>query len=122
LQVGKQGTHNGSNDLLNFWRPAKIYPDPAANEIYIADGYGNRRVIVLDADTGKYKRHWGAYGNKPDDSPVPAYSPTDPPSKHFNTVHCADVAKDGLVYVCDRVNDRVQVFRKGWHVCEGSLL
>src|SRR5678816_2707404 len=54
LQVGKQGTHNGSNDLLNFWRPAKVVPDPAANEIYIADGYGNRRVIVLDADTGNY--------------------------------------------------------------------
>jgi DNA-binding beta-propeller fold protein YncE len=112
LQVGKQNVHNGSNDLQNFWRPAKIYPDPAANEIYIADGYGNRRVIVLDADTGKYKRHWGAYGNKPDDAPVPAYSPGDPPSKQFNTVHCADVSKDGFVYVCDRVNDRVQVFTK----------
>jgi len=111
LQVGKQGTHNGSNDVLNFWRPAKIYPDPASNELYIADGYGNRRVIVID-DAGKYKRHWGAYGNKPDDAEVPAYSPAAPPSKHFNTVHCADVSKDGLVYVCDRVNDRVQVFRK----------
>jgi DNA-binding beta-propeller fold protein YncE len=112
LQVGKQGTHNGSNDLMNFWRPAKIFEDPAANEVYIADGYGNRRVVVLDRDTGKYKRHWGAYGNKPDDAQVPAYSPTAAVSKHFNTVHCANVSKDGLVYVCDRVNDRVQVFRK----------
>lgn len=112
LQLGKQGTHNGSNDLLNFWRPAKIFPEPSANEMYIADGYGNRRVIVLDADTGKYKRHWGAYGSKPDDTAVPAYSPTAAPSKHFNTVHCANVSKDGFVYVCDRVNDRVQVFRK----------
>jgi DNA-binding beta-propeller fold protein YncE len=112
LQIGKQGMHNGSNDLANFWRPAKIFADPAANEMYIADGYGNRRVIVLDADTGKYKRHWGAYGTKPDDVQVPAYSPSAPPSKHFNTVHCANVSKDGLVYVCDRVNDRVQVFRK----------
>jgi DNA-binding beta-propeller fold protein YncE len=111
LQVGKQGTHNGSNDLMNFWRPAKIFEDPAANEIYIADGYGNRRVVVLDRDTGKYKRHWGAYGNKPDDVQVPAYSPSAPVSKHFNTVHCANVSKDRLVYVCDRVNDRVQVFR-----------
>ena len=111
LQVGKQGTHNGSNDLMNFWRPAKIFEDPAANEVYIADGYGNRRVIVLDRDTGKYKRHWGAYGNKPDDAQVPAYTPTAPVSKHFNTVHCANVSKDRLVYVCDRVNDRVQVFR-----------
>ena len=111
FQVGKQGTHNGSNDLLNFWRPAKIFEDPAANEVYIADGYGNRRVMVLDRDTGKYKRHWGAYGSKPDDTAVPAYTPAAPPSKHFNTVHCANVSKDGLVYVCDRVNDRVQVFR-----------
>jgi len=112
LQIGKQGTHNGSNDLQNFWRPAKIFPDPDANEVYIADGYGNRRVIVLDADTGKYKRHWGAYGSKPDDTAVPAYTPTAPVSKHFNTVHCANVSKDGFVYVCDRVNNRVQVFRK----------
>jgi DNA-binding beta-propeller fold protein YncE len=112
LQIGKQGTHNGSNDILNFWRAAKIYPDPASNDLYIADGYGNRRVIVIDGETGKYKRHWGAYGNKPDDAPVPAYNPADPPSKQFNTVHCADVSKDGFVYVCDRVNDRVQVFRK----------
>lgn len=112
LQVGKQGTHNGSNDLTNFWRPAKIVEDPGANEVYIADGYGNRRVVVLDRDTGKYKRHWGAYGSKPDDSPVPAYTPSAPPSKHFNTVHCANVSKDGLVYVCDRVNNRVQVFRR----------
>jgi hypothetical protein len=112
FQIGKQGTHNGSNDLLNFWRPAKIFEDPAANEVYIADGYGNRRVMVLDRDTGKYKRHWGAYGNKPDDTAVPAYTAAAPASKHFNTVHCANVSKDGLVYVCDRVNDRVQVFRK----------
>jgi hypothetical protein len=69
-------------------------------------------VIVFDADTGAYKRHWGAYGNKPDDIKVPDYDPAAPPSKHFNTVHCANVSKDGFVYVCDRVNNRVQVFRK----------
>jgi len=112
LQLGKQGTHNGSNDLENYWRPAKIFEDPAANEMYIADGYGNRRVMVIDRETGKYKRHWGAYGAKPDDVKVPPYANGQPPSKHFNTVHCANVSKDGLVYVCDRVNDRVQVFRK----------
>jgi len=112
LQVGKQGRHNGSNDVENFWRAAKIYEDPGAGEMYIADGYGNRRVIVIDRDSGKYKRHWGAYGNTPDDAPVPAYTPQAPPSKQFNTVHCADVSRDGFVYVCDRVNDRVQVFRK----------
>ena len=111
LQIGKQGVHNGSNDLANFWRPAKIYEDRAAGEVYIADGYGNRRVVVLDRETGTYKRHWGAYGARPDDAPVSAYSPDAPPSRHFNTVHCAIVSRDGFVYVCDRVNDRVQVFR-----------
>ncbi|HET9833784.1 MAG TPA: hypothetical protein VFP91_18810 [Vicinamibacterales bacterium] len=111
-QIGKHGVHNGSNDTDNFWRAAKIYEDPDANEIYVADGYGNRRVIVFDRDTGKYKRHWGAYGVKPDDAASNAYVQGGPPAKQFNTVHCANPSKDGLVYVCDRVNDRVQVFRK----------
>ena len=112
LQIGKQGQHNGSNDLENLWRPAKIVIDPAANEAFIADGYGNRRVIVFDADTGKYKRHWGAYGARPDDTAIGDYKPGEPPSKHFRTVHCVAISKDGFVYVCDRVNNRVQVFRK----------
>ena len=112
LQVGKQGVHGGSNDLENFWRAAKIFADPAANEIYVADGYGNRRVIVLDADSGRYKRHWGAYGGRPDDAPVPVYDPAAPPLKQFNNVHCASVSADGFVYVCDRTNDRIQVFKK----------
>ena len=112
LQIGRQGQHGGSNDLQNLWRPAKIVIDETANEAYIADGYNNRRVIVFDADTGKYKRHWGAYGAKPDDTKIGDYDPAEPPSKHFRTVHCVAVAKHGLVYVCDRVNDRVQVFRK----------
>lgn len=112
LQIGKHGIHNGSNDTQNFWRAAKVFEDIAAGEMYVADGYGNRRVIVIDRNTGAYKRHWGAYGAKPDDGPLPAYSPGAPPSKQFNTVHCANVSNDGLVYVCDRVNDRVQVFRK----------
>jgi len=111
-QIGKHGVHNGSNDTGNFWRAAKIFEDPDAGEIYVADGYGNRRVIVFDRDTGKYKRHWGAYGAKPDDAASNAYKQGGEPSKQFNTVHCADPSKDGFVYVCDRVNDRVQVFRK----------
>jgi hypothetical protein len=111
LQIGKQGVHNGSNDTANLWRAAKIFVDPMANEAYIADGYGNRRVIVFDADTGKYKRHWGAYGAKPDDANIGDYDPAAPPAKQFRTVHCAIVSKDRFVYVCDRVNDRVQVFR-----------
>jgi hypothetical protein len=112
LQIGKHAVHNGSNDVENFWQPTKLWEDVSANEMYVGDGYGNRRVIVLDATTGKYKRHWGAYGNKPGDEPVPPYNPQGPPSKQFNTVHCAIVSNDGLVYVCDRVNDRIQVFRK----------
>ena len=80
--------------------------------MYIADGYGNRRVIVFDADTGKYKRHWGAYGAKPTTRACRRTTRTAPPSKQFNTVHCAIVSNDGFVYVCDRVNDRIQVFRR----------
>jgi len=112
LQIGKHGVHNGSNDTENFWRAAKLFEDPEAAEVYIADGYGNRRVIVMDRETGKYKRHWGAYGAKPDDGASNAYVQGGAPAKQFNTVHCANPSHDGFVYVCDRVNDRVQVFRK----------
>jgi hypothetical protein len=112
LQIGKPGQKKGSNDKENFWRPAKIFVEPVANEAYVADGYGNRRVVVFDADTGKYKRHWGAYGAMPDDAPLPDYSPEAAPSRQFSTVHGAMVSRDGFVYVCDRVNDRIQVFRK----------
>jgi len=112
LQIGKHGVHNGSNDTENFWRAAKLFEDPEAGEVYIADGYGNRRVIVMDRETGKYKRHWGAYGAKPDDGASNAYVQGGAPAKQFNTVHCANPSHDGFVYVCDRVNDRVQVFRK----------
>jgi len=112
FQIGKHGVHNGSNDVDNFWQPTKIWEDVPANEMYIGDGYGNRRVIVVDVATGKYKRHWGAYGSKPSDEPMPAYNPKATPSKQFNTVHCVIVSNDGFVYVCDRVNDRIQVFRK----------
>jgi DNA-binding beta-propeller fold protein YncE len=112
LQIGKQGKHGGSNDLENLWRAAKIVVDPMTNEAYIADGYGNRRVIVFDADTGKYKRHWGAYGTKtPSDADIGDYDPAKPLAKEFRTVHCVVVTKDRFVYVCDRVNDRVQVFK-----------
>jgi DNA-binding beta-propeller fold protein YncE len=126
MQLGAYGVHHGSNDLENFWRPARITEDAGANEVYIADGYGNRRIIVLDEDTGKYKRYWGAYGKKPDDTvdtaksggqagdegSIGAYDPAGPPSQNFNTVHCVIISNDGLVYVCDRVNDRIQVFHK----------
>ncbi len=111
LQIGKHGVHNGSNDVDNLWQPTKIWEDVTANEMYVGDGYGNRRVIVFDNETGKYKRHWGAYGKPPSDEKVPAYNPKGEPSKQFNTVHCAIVSNDRFVYVCDRVNDRIQVFK-----------
>ena len=113
-QYGKpQPKPTGSHDLENFGRVAKIFVDPKANEAYLADGYGNRRVAVLDADTGKVKRYWGAYGNKPDDTNPGAYDPAAPPAQQFRTpVHCADLSNDGLLYVCDRPNNRLQVFTK----------
>ena len=111
-QIGKPGASKGSNDTENLGLPAKEYVDPKTNELYVADGYGNKRVIVYDADTLKFKRYWGAYGHKPDDSPMPRYSPDQPLAQQFrNPVHCAELSHDGLVYVCDRVNDRIQVFK-----------
>ena len=126
LQVGKsaarKGPNNaqgqptyvgGSNDQVSFGRVAKIFVDPAANEAYLADGYLNKRVAIIDADTGKLKRYWGAYGNKPDDTNLGPYKPEAPPAQQFrNPVHCADLSRDGFVYVCDRQNNRLQVFTK----------
>ena len=112
MQIGKPGQSKGSNDLENLKGPAKLYVDPKTDELYVADGYGNHRVIVFDANTGKYKRHWGAYGHKPDDTPLGLYQPNDPPAQQFrNPVHCAQLSNDNLLYVCDRVNDRIQVFK-----------
>jgi hypothetical protein len=112
MQIGHARSSKGSNDVENLRLPAKTFVDPKTNELYVADGYGNHRVIVFDADTGKYKRHWGAYGHKPDDVDLGPYKPSDPPPQQFrNPVHCADLSVDNLLYVCDRVNDRLQVFK-----------
>ena len=112
MQIGKPNASKGSNDVENLRLPAKSLVDPKTNELYVADGYGNRRVIVFDADSGKYKRHWGAYGNKPDDTDLGPYKPSDPPAKQFRTpVHAVALSNDGLVYACDRTNDRIQVFK-----------
>jgi DNA-binding beta-propeller fold protein YncE len=91
-----------------------MFIDPKANELYVADGYGNRRVIVFDADTGAFKRMWGAFGNKPEDDDhcdilrKTDFTPPGPPQ--FSVVHSLRVANDGLVYVADRENRRVQMF------------
>ena len=111
LQVGNAGGNAGSNDTENFGRVAKVFVDGEENEAYIADGYGNRRVAVLDADTGAFKRYWGAYGNQPDDSITFRYDPNaEPPQQFGSPVHCAELSHDRLLYVCDRSNDRIQVF------------
>ena len=111
MQIGKPFQSKGSNDIDNLRLPAKIYVDPKTDEAYVADGYGNHRVIVFDANTGKYKRHWGAYGHKPEDVDLGPYKPDAPPPQQFrNPVHCANLSVDNLLYVCDRVNDRLQVF------------
>jgi DNA-binding beta-propeller fold protein YncE len=113
MQIGHPSMSQGSNDIDNLKGPAKMFVDKATDELYVADGYGNHRVIVYDAETGKYKRHWGAYGHKPDDSDLGPYNPDAPPAEQFrNPVHCAELANDGLLYVCDRPNDRIQVFKK----------
>ena len=113
LQIGRAGQSDGSNDTEDLGRPAGIRVDPEANEVYIADGYGNRRVIVFDAETGEYRRHWGAYGDTPNDAPLPPYDPDAAPIRDYRSpVHDVAIADDGLVYVADRTNNRVQVFQK----------
>ena len=113
MQIGAPGQTSDSKSTTHFGRVAKISFDISANEAYVADGYGNKRVAVLDMTTGAIKRFWGAYGNTPSDSSYGAYSPDSAPIPQFrNPVHCAELANDGLVYVCDRSNDRIQVFTK----------
>ena len=127
MQIGKIGPQTGSADVTRLGQAAGVEVDGPAHEVYVADGYYNRRVIVFDADTGAYKRHWGAYGKAPVDYEKPNARRTEPPTatqkEHFgNPVHCVRLAHDGLVYVCDRLNNRVQVFHKdGRYVKEFSI-
>jgi DNA-binding beta-propeller fold protein YncE len=110
-QIGEPGNRPDSNSQTHFGQVAEIAIDAEAEEAYIADGYGNKRVAVLDVATGEFKRYWGAYGNRPEDGRI-AYNPDGPPAQQFTgPVHCAEPSKDGLVYVCDRTSDRIQVFR-----------
>ncbi len=132
-QIGRQGQNGGSNDTENLGGAANVFVDEEAGELYVADGYVNHRVIVFDAESGAYKRHWGAYGRRPDDSyfeeageelPPPfsgavqhedapsQYDPEGPPPPQFRIVHQVRISDDGLVYVADRTNDRLQVFQK----------
>ena len=121
LQIGKPGASKGSNDIENVNRAADMYVYPKTNELFVADGYGNRRVVVFDAETGKYKRHWGAYGNKPDDTVKLTRRAEGDGGKQFNLVHYVSISKDELVYVADRNNNRIQVFTLDGKVCERSV-
>jgi DNA-binding beta-propeller fold protein YncE len=111
----------GINGTPAFYQPADIVVDPQTNRLYVADGYGNRRIVIADAGTGKYIGHFGAYGNNPvDDAAAKAAGrwPDDlaagrtKPMFFRNPVHCVKIADDGKIYVCDRGNDRIQVFDK----------
>ena len=123
LQIGKSGQSKGNSDTANFYRPAEAVVHPPTNELFVADGYGNRRVMVFDAGTGAFKRMWGAFGNRPEGPLPPSRRAEEPPpaaavtitdsgqgAAQFNLVHGVRVSKDGLVYVSDRANRRVQVF------------
>ncbi len=104
-----------SHDRTSFGRVAKLFVDSEAGEVYLADGYLNRRVAVIDSESGEVTRYWGAYGNAPDDTYAFAPQGSDdqtPPEQFRNPVHCADLSHDGFVYVCDRQANRIQVFTK----------
>jgi hypothetical protein len=118
MQLGRSNKSGGNRDTINFNQPTDVAVWPKTNEAFVADGYGNHRVIVLDADTGAFKRMWGAFGNTPIDTPargpeIPPPSIADdggPGSPQFDIVHAIRISNDGLVYVADRENKRVQVF------------
>ena len=119
LQIGRSGMNAGSNDTENVGGAAGLFVYEPTNELFVADGYGNRRVIVFDAETGAYRRHWGGYGNRPDDDVelpsraeyIEQLAAGEPPPQQFNTpVHAVYVTRDGLVYVADRGHLRLQVF------------
>jgi DNA-binding beta-propeller fold protein YncE len=125
LQIGHPDKSTGSSDTENLNEPTKAFVNPRTNEVFIADGYINRRVVVFDANTGEFKRLWGAYGKKPDDAgprmrrtpfDLPSSQPLqslveDPPPQQFNLVHAVIISNDDLVYVADRSNNRIQVFK-----------
>jgi DNA-binding beta-propeller fold protein YncE len=114
-QIGHSGKMSGSNDTANLGHATQARFDAASGSVFVSDGESsqNHRVIVFDAATGAYQRHWGAYGKRPNDAEVVArFDPAVPPPAQFGTVHCLRIARDGRVYVCDRGNNRFQVFQK----------
>ncbi len=112
MHIGRAGQIGKNDSQTNLNGPSGVAVDDAANEVYVADGFQNRRIVVFDANTGAFKRGWGAYGEKPSDESLPPYDPNGAPARQFRTVSCVKLARDGMVYVCDRQNDRIQVFTK----------
>ena len=111
MQVGDPGQEADSNSMTHFSRVTKVSFDENGDEAFVGDGYGNKRVVVVDSDTGEFLRYWGAYGNRPDDADLGAFNPDARPAQQFRgPVHCAEPSNDGLVYVCDRTANRLQVF------------
>ncbi|MBV24656.1 MAG: hypothetical protein CME12_00875 [Gemmatimonadetes bacterium] len=110
MTIGETGQAQNSMSSNSYGGPAGFSFDEGANEVFVADGFVNRRVAVLDMTSGEQLRSWGAYGNDPDDSDLGPYNPSADPSQQFRSVTCAELSNDGLVYVCDRGNNRIQVF------------
>ncbi len=125
MTLGEYDVTGGSDDTRLLGGPAGIWVDPGSNEVFIADGYANRRVIVFDGETGEYRRHWGAYGEPPDDEYRYDYAgrdPDGPPPLQYSTVHGIIGSADGLIYVADRRGNRIQVFRQsGQYVTEKTI-
>ena len=121
MQIGHSGQSKGNIDTENVHQATDVFVDTRAKEVYVADGYGNKRVVVFDSETGKFKRMWGAFGNPPPPTlapnppaPQPQTTPDGPPE--FGLPHAIKVSRDGVVYVADRINNRIQLFTRGREV------
>jgi DNA-binding beta-propeller fold protein YncE len=134
LVIGKFNQTGGSNDTTLMGRPAEIWVDAADNEVFVADGYGNRRVIVFDGAAGAYLRHWGAYGKRPEDPPASSATggpaaganteapPPASPPQQLRVPHGITGSRDGLIYLADRANNRIQVFRQNGEFVRERIL
>lgn len=123
LTIGEKGVTGGSNDPVRLGSPAGIWVDPGTNEVFVADGYRNRRIVVYDGETGAYVRHWGAYGERPDDEyRFDAEAGGGAAPRQFSTVHGVTGSRDGRIYVADRRNGRIQVFQRTGEFVEERVL
>ena len=114
MQIGRRGQGKGNADMQNVGQPADLFVHTPTNELFVADGYGNQRIVVFDADSGKFKRMWGAFGNTPPAAMTPnppqSAPPDAPAPQQFGLVHAVKVSNDGIVYVADRTYRRLQLF------------